>query len=320
MKLKRLLCVLLSVLLLSSLMTACGDDGDADGIVIAALFYDLANPVWAATGEAMIEYAMEEYGVELMLLGAENNASIQVSQMENVIEAGVDAIIVGGVDDNALVDVIQRAKDAGITVIGYGTEPPGAHALYGVDNYNVGFEAGRRAAMWINEMLDGEAEVAVLRFDEMEVLIERGDGIEDALAQYAPNATIVARAHAADPVTGMSVTENILTEHPNVKVIVCIGDGGGIGANNAVKAAGLATDQFGIFSVDATEEAVRAIIAGDPLRMSIGLGFYMERAIQVIDLTMDVLEGRDFPPMVYTPVFAVDWNNAEQYAIDAGWD
>jgi ribose transport system substrate-binding protein len=320
---KKAFCVFVFVLFFASVFTTCGSLVQAEAaepIRIGVTFYDLANPVWAGGGQAIVEYARYHYGAEVILLGAENNAALQMTQMENLIEAGVDAIVVGAVDDNSLIDVVQRANDAGIKVIGFGTEPPGAIAFVMiVHNYEVGYTAGSWAANWINERLGGEAKVAVLRFDEMEVLIERGNGIEDALAKYAPRAEIVARASAADPVTGMNVTESILQEHPDIKVIVCIGDGGGIGANNAVKAAGLATDDFCIVSVDGVEEAAMAVRNNDPLRMTVGLGTFQQRAYYTVELVMNILNGRPFEERIYTPIGPVDASNVEQYIIDAGF-
>jgi ribose transport system substrate-binding protein len=282
-------------------------------------FYDLSNPIWAATGEEMVRYSKSQYGTEITLLGAENNAATQVSQLENLIESKVDMIVVGAVDDNSLTDVIARAHEAGVRVMAYGTEPKGCDVYYIVDNYNVGLECGRRAGKWINEKLGGNAEVAVLDFPSMEVLIARADGIKAGIAEIAPNAKVVATQAAADSVTGLNVTENILQEHPNVKVIACIGDGGGIGANNAVKSAGLATGDFGIFSIDATEEAVRSIKAGDPLRMSIGLGTEKQKAHLVSDIVNNVLTGKPYEKTYYTPVDPVDISNCDEYITAAGW-
>jgi ribose transport system substrate-binding protein len=286
---------------------------------IGVAFYDLANPIYAATGEEIVRYGKTQYGMETILLGAENNAATQVAQLENLIESGVDMIVVASVDDNALIDVIARATAAGIKIMGYGTEPKGCDVYYLVDNYNVGLECGRRAGEWIKSKLGGKAEVAVLDFPTMEVLIARADGIKAGMLEIAPDAQIVAIQSAADSVTGLKVTENILQEHPNIKVIACIGDGGGIGANNAVKSAGLATDDFGIFSVDATEEAVRSIKAGDPLRMSIGLGTEYQKAHLVTDIVYNVLTGKPYDKIYLTPVDPVDITNCDAYITDAGW-
>jgi ribose transport system substrate-binding protein len=286
---------------------------------LGVAFYDLSNPIWAAVGEEIVRYSKAEYGIETTLLGAENNAATQVSQLENLIESGVDMIVVGAVDDNSLTDVIARATAAGVKVMAYGTEPIGCDVYYIVDNYNVGLACGRRAGEWIKDKLGGNAEVAILDFPSMEVLIARADGIKTGILEIAPDAQIVATQAAADSVTGLNVTENILQEHSNVKVIACIGDGGGIGANNAVKSAGLATDDFGIFSIDATEEAVRSIKAGDPLRMSIGLGTDKQKAHLVTDIVSNVLSGKSYDKTYYTPVDPVDITNCDAYIADAGW-
>lgn len=345
---KKLLCVLVSIVLSLGIATACGNapapaapaapaaaqpadapaaDQPADAPAPAAgeawdigvVFYDLANPVWATGAAHLVEYAYNMFGASVTVLGSEGSASLQVSQMETLIEAGVDAIIVGAVDDAALTSVISRARAEDIVVLAWGTEPEGAHAYFSVENYEVGFEAGRQAAIWINEVLGGTADVAVLRFDEMEVLVDRGNGIEDAIAQHAPGATIVAVGHSADPVSGMSVTEALLTEHPTIQVIVCIGDGGAIGANNAVRAAGMADDYFGIFSVDGTEQAVRSIVAGDPIRMSILLGTESERVSSVLTELGNILRGEPFKEWIFTPVVPVTIDNAEEIIRVSGW-
>ena len=117
----------------------------------------------------------------------------------------------------------------------------------------------------------------------------------------------------------MSVTENFLQAHPNMKVIVSIGDGGAIGANETVKAAGLATDDFGIFGVDATKEALQKIKNNESLRMSVSLGGPMVQGGTMIDTTMAILQSEDFVKddvMVVNPITA---ENVDEYVKSIGW-
>ena len=89
------------------------------------------------------------------------------------------------------------------------------------------------AADWINENLDGKADVCIIGYSLMEVLVERADAIEAAIKKECPDAEIVAEFDAIDSSTGMSSTESMLAAHPNVNVICSISDGPGVGAYEA---------------------------------------------------------------------------------------
>ncbi len=291
---------------------------DLTGKKIGVAFYDLANPIWAATGENIVKIG-NELGAEVTLVSCEGIASTQVSQMENMIRAGVDIIVVGPQDANALGDVVKQANAAGVLVMAYGQAMENVDAQYVVQNYDAGTIVGQKAGEWIRDNLGGKAKVGMLDYPLMQDIIDRANGIIDGMKSIAPDAEIVMTATSADPVTGMEAVETFLQAHPDIKVITCIGDGGAVGANNAVKAAGKATDDFGIFSCDGTEEALSAMLAGDPIRMSVGLGTPTQKATQVVDLAARMMLGQPFDFSEYTPMDPVDISIAQQYFDDAGF-
>lgn len=291
---------------------------DLTGKKIGVTFYDLTNPIWAATGEKLVELGTE-MGAEVTLVSCDGNAATQVSQVENMIANSMDLIIIGPQDANAMTNVVKQAHDAGIKVMSYGQSMEGVDSQYVVENYEAGYIVGTKAGEWINEKLGGEAVVGLLDYPLMEDIIDRANGIKDGLAETCPGAEIVATASSADAVTGMAAVENFLQAHPDMKVVVCIGDGGAIGANEAVKAAGLATDDFGIFSCDATAEALSALMNNEPIRMTVGLGTPTQKAGQTIDLAARMILGEDYDHDEYTPIDPVDSSNVEQYWEDAGY-
>lgn len=291
---------------------------DLRGKKIGVTFYDLTNPIWAATGENIVNFG-EAMGAKVTLLSCKNDASVQVTQVENMITSGMDIIIIGPQDANALNSVVNEAKRKGVLVMAYGQTMKDVDSQYVVENYDAGYEVGRAAAEWINEHLGGSAKVGMLDYPLMEDIIFRADGIIDALAKYAPGARIVATATSADPVTGMAAVENFLQAHPDMKVITCIGDGGAVGANEAVKAAGKATADFGIFSCDATAEALSAMKKGDPIRTTVGLGTPIQKADQVVDLAARMMLGLPFDKEEFTPIDPVNFSNVDEYWVKAGY-
>src|SRR5688572_29935066 len=63
--------------------------------------------------------AAEAAGYEVIVQSAENDAQIQVSQAENVITQGVDAIVIQPVDFNVAAAIVEMAAEAGIPLPSY---------------------------------------------------------------------------------------------------------------------------------------------------------------------------------------------------------
>ena len=73
---------------------------------------------WAQDGIIM-ESLLEQAGYEADLQFAGYDPSMQISQLENMVENGAKAIIVAAVDGDALGTVLDQAKEAGCTIIAY---------------------------------------------------------------------------------------------------------------------------------------------------------------------------------------------------------
>ncbi len=240
----------------------------AKAIRVGMTVQDLSNQIWSGSCQAL-KKLVEADGGAMTYVDCKSNASAQIQQIENFISSGVSVIIVHPADRNAVETVLGQARAAGIKVFCWDDDIVNSDINWLIDNYALGRVIGEQAAKWINEKLGGTADVAVLDYPQIQVLLERGKGIVDAIVANAPRARIVAQSAAINPTEGQSRTETILQANPNVKVIACIGGGGAIGANEAVKASGKLTDTFGIFAADATPEELAAIANGEACRMSV---------------------------------------------------
>jgi ribose transport system substrate-binding protein len=173
---------------------------------------------------------------------------------------------------------------------------------------------GEQAAEWINEKHGGVAEVGILDYPQLEILLERGQGIVEAIQKNAPNAKIVAQSSAINPTEGMAKTETFLQAHPNMKVIACIGGGGAVGANEAVKSSGKLTDDFGIFAADATPEELTAMANNEAIRMSVlNTGDAKAKADEIFGLVKKLLDGEPVERIVYRSNIPISAENLDQY-------
>ncbi|MYR43672.1 multiple monosaccharide ABC transporter substrate-binding protein [Streptomyces sp. SID5910] len=129
-------------------LTACGQDseggsddkGGGEGATIGIAMPTKSSERWIADG-ANVEKELKAKGYKTKLVYGEDDPDQQVSQIENMITQGVDALIVAAIDNKSLGNVLQQAKDADIPVISYdrlilGTENVDYYASF--DNEKVG--------------------------------------------------------------------------------------------------------------------------------------------------------------------------------------
>ncbi|MBO1901056.1 sugar ABC transporter substrate-binding protein [Leucobacter weissii] len=302
-------------------LSACSSNGGGapsasdDDYSVGVTFSDLSNPVWAELVQEAQSYGSEE-GLAVNYVDAKSDASTQVTQIENFIQQGVDAIIICAVDAASLVDVTQRAQDAGIKVVGYTQVLDNYDAQYLVDAYNTGYANGEAAAKWINENYGHESVVewGLMDLPTFPEIIDRANGIKDAIAELAPNAELVATNSALTAEEGVTNAENFLQANPDLKVIATIGGGGAQGGNEGVKASGITDyDAFGLFGIDATEIEIQNILNGDPQKASISLGGGKAHGRTLVDITADLLAGETVEKDQYMPITVIDQSNAQEY-------
>lgn len=107
---------------------------------------------WNQDGSNM-EAQLKEAGYEVDLQYANNDIATQVSQIENMIANGCNALVVASIDGDSLGTVLAQAKEANIPVIAYdrlimNTDAVSYYATF--DNYMVGTVQGE----YIRDALD----------------------------------------------------------------------------------------------------------------------------------------------------------------------
>jgi ribose transport system substrate-binding protein len=320
---------ILAVVLAVGLLWGCGDkqaaatsDGDESkgasgdsGDYTVGMTLNLGNLTWAELAEAAKNRG-KELGMNITVQNSKDDSTTQVSQIENFIQSDVDAIIVAAVESNAVEDVCKSAQDAGIKVIAYTQVIENADARYLVDAYNTGYACGESAAAWIKDKYgDKEVEWALQDLPKYPEIIDRANGIKDAIKELAPKAKLVATQPAEIMEDGQKNAENFMQSNPDIKVITSIGSGGGAGANEGVKSYIQEADYetFGIFGIDATEQEIMNIISGDPQKSSVSLGGGSVHGKMLIDIADNFRNEVEQEVDQYMPITVIDASNAQEY-------
>lgn len=238
------------------------------GWTVAFVPKALNSPFWAEMERgAKLEAAAQN--VRLIALAAERETDVERQHqiIENLIQQGVDAILLSPAGSKELVPAIRKANDAGIPVLLLDTRIDEAAAAavgarcvtyIGSDNFEGGAVAGRS----LGRQLGGRGEVAVIEgISGHETADQRRQGFLAGLEAF-PGVRVVASQTADwERARAYSVAENLLQAHPQLDAIFAANDEMALGALEAVAAA-RRSEQVRVIGFDAIPDALASIRAG----------------------------------------------------------
>ena len=185
-----------------------------------------------------LQETCDAQGIELVVVDANLDPNKQLQLIETQMNSGVDGIICISLDGPTLEDVVQRCADNGVAFTSLFVEVTTASCNMYVDEYGYGYEIGKMGAEYYAANFPGEAiEVGLLRMHDYLPGIERGRGMEQAVADFFPTGVVVNDQHSVDVESAMTATEAILAGNPNCAMFLTDSDDtGAIGAYEVLKA------------------------------------------------------------------------------------
>jgi len=251
--------------------TTKGSALDGSGLLIGCIFINVENSIYANMKNDM-EQQSGVWGNEFMFVTAEEAAE-QISAVENMMDAGCNAIIVHISNAEAIESTLQNAVDRGVNVLAFDGQSPSAVKSYVADNYNSGYNTGKMTGEWINANLNGKAKVGLFTYTKMEVLVERDKGLRDGLAATAPGAEITIDSEDYTISMGVNGAENFLQAVPDLDVLMSFNGSAALGGYQTFQATGINDDKHAIFAVDGAPEEFTAIAEGGCYRGTTSMGF-----------------------------------------------
>lgn len=226
------------------------------GYKIGVSLSTLNNPFFVSIREGIEEKAKEE-GAEVVISDAQNDSSVQSNQIEDLITQKVDIIIINPVDSTAIASSVQKANEANIPVICVDRGSEDGEVVSLVASNNV--EGGKMAGEFILEKVGENAEVIQLEgIPGASSTRERGQGFEEATKDKI--SLVASQPANFDRAEGLTVMENLLQAHPDVKAVFCQNDEMALGAIEAIKASG---KDIVVVGFDGNDDAVEAVKNGE---------------------------------------------------------
>ncbi|MCW1245981.1 sugar ABC transporter substrate-binding protein [Pseudomonas sp. SAICEU22] len=214
---------------------------------VALVMKSLANEFFLTMEDGAKAY-QKEHSADFDLISNgikdETDTAGQTRIVEQMIVNKVDALIIAPADSKAMVPVIKKAVDAGITVINIDNQLD--PAVVKDKNINVPFvgpdnrKGARLVGEYLAKQLKAGDEVGIIEGVSTTTNAQaRTAGFKDAME--AANIKVVSVQSGDWEIDkGNKVASSMLSEYPNIKALLAGNDSMAVGAVSAVRAAGKA--------------------------------------------------------------------------------
>jgi len=234
-----------SLLILAIIPAACSSGKKAEApktLKVAVIPKGMTHEFWNAIHAGAVK-AGRELGVEIIWKGAnkEDDRAGQISVVEDMINRGVDGIVLAPLDNKALVRPVEEAGQENIPVVII--DSPligGGYVSYiATDNY----KGGALGAERLGQLLGGRGKIFLIRcLEGSESSTMREDGFLETMQKEFPDVEFLTK----DLYAGVTVEsayqtlENLLNRFPDVEGIFCPNESTSFGTLRALESKGLA--------------------------------------------------------------------------------
>ena len=324
----RRLIALGAILFMLLSLAACGGGGGSSSggsqkYTIGVALSTLTNPFFIAMDKGIRSEATKK-NVNLIETNANNDASTQISQVEDLITKKVDLLILNPVNADGIVPVVQQANKAKIPVITVDRGSSSGQLVSFVETDNIAL--GKEAVDYIAQALTKQYGSAKGKIVDLQGLRgtspaeNREKGFLTELQKY-PNISVVAvQAADFDQEKAYNITTDLLQAHPDINAIFCANDDTAIGATKSMQAAHRLypigdPKHITVIGIDGSEQALTDI-RGGLLDATISQN-PLKEASTAIDEAVQYLSGKSVPGHVFYPSQLITADNITSQQVKA---
>ena len=243
----------------------------ADKIGVSMALFD--DNFLTVLRNGMIEQAKGMEGVELQVEDAQNDVAKQLDQIKNFAASGVKAIIVNPVDTSATQAMTEAAAAANIPLVYVNRQPinvdtlPDGQAFVASNEVESGTLETLEVCRLLKEAGKSTANIYILMGElSNQAAVQRTQDIKDVMA--SGNCGVELKV-IDEPTANWSrdQAQNLMTNWISTgaqyDAVIANNDEMAIGAIQAMKAAGVDMKSVIVGGIDATQDALAAMAAGD---------------------------------------------------------
>ncbi|MGG0812626.1 ribose ABC transporter substrate-binding protein RbsB [Paenibacillus alvei] len=268
-------------------------DGDLKNMKIGLSISTLNNPFFVSLKDGVVAEA-KKHGIETIVVDAQNDSAKQSNDVDDLMQKGVNVLLINPTDSSAISTAVQSANNLGIPVITLdrSADQGDVKALVASDNV----KGGRMAAEFIEKLVGKNAKVIELEgVAGASATRERGKGFHEVADQTLK---VIAKQTADfDRTKGLNVMENLLQANPDVQAVFAHNDEMALGAIEAIKSSG---KDIPVIGFDGNDDALKSIQEG---KLTATVAQQPELIGQLaVQAAYDVLQGKTVDQSIPAPL------------------
>ena len=278
---------------------------------ICVSFPHMKDAYWMAVDYGVVAES-ERLGVRMQLVeaGGYTNLNTQISQIEDCVARGADAVVIGAISFDGLNNLVAEVRGRGIPVIdvinGMSSSELSAKSL--VSFGEMGYKAGEYVAK-AHPMGSGKVKVAWFPGPPGAGWVEAGNnGFQEAVAG-SDIEVVETRYGDTGKEVQLKLVEDTLEAHPDIQYVI----GTAVTAEAAVgllRARGL-TDDIKVMAYYFTPGVFRGIKRGQVLAAPTDSAVIQGRV--AIDQAVRILEGKSYEKHVGPALYVIDSKNIDTF-------
>ena len=266
-------------------------------------FYEIVNEEISARAEAE--------GDRFILRDPALNADRQIEQIEELLEEGIDILVVAPVDKKSLTPVLKRAKEQGVKIIAADTnvqDDEYVDSTITSDNYQAGVLVGE----YFLEQRK-EAKLAIMTHESAKSGQDRVQGFLDIVSRQKGIEIVCEIECEGQTEIAMPKLQEAIDQGIAFDTVFCLNDLAAVGVAAALDEHEM-LKQVRVYGIDASPDAKALIKEG---MMSASAAQFPSRLGQIAaDVIYRLLDGETVERKIQVPVELVTRENVEQYSID----
>lgn len=306
------------ILAIAAVSASCNRSGPAAGNgkpTVALVLKTLNHPFFVDMRRGAQE-AADRLGVNLQVQAAEREIDVekQMQIVENMIQAGIQALIITPSGSREIVPALVKVMNAKVPIVAVDTRLDAKTAadagvrtetFIGSDNY----AGGKLAGEHLVKVTGGKARVAILEgIPGHETGDSRLRGFRDAVKDAAGMTIVASQPANWERDQGFNVFQNMLQAHPDITSVFACSDLMALGAIEAIAAAGK-TGTIRVIGFDALADARKAIDAGT-MEASVAQ-FPSEMGRVAVESAVKVIRGEKLPADIGVKLALVTKDNTK---------
>lgn len=268
--------------------------------------------------------AGKDLGIEVKVDNTTTEADVegQITKCENLISAGVDALILTPNESDGVGNAVNAAYDAGIPFVTADTEITNQWGenvkdylpnFVGEDYQQLAYELARS----VFEEMNGEGNVVILRgVDAASSSQQRTAGIEQAAEEFDGITIVQSQSANYDQDTAATKMADIVQAHKDIDAVICCNDLMAVGAVSALKENGIEVggeDGILVAGLDGNLIALESIDAGEMFATI--YDWSMIQGYASVQQAYALIQGEEVPEETLTVGTIITADNVDEFLV-----